>query len=40
MAQTKTIKVSALLADMIEQLAKKKRKSVEQYLSELVTKDM
>jgi hypothetical protein len=36
MAQTVNLKVSKVLSDMIEELAKKNRKSVEDYLSEIV----
>jgi hypothetical protein len=36
MAQTSTLKISKILSDMIEELAKKNRKSVEDYLSEVV----
>ncbi len=36
MAQTTNLKVSKILADMIEELAKKNRKNVEDYLSEII----
>ena len=36
MAQTVNLKVSKVLSDMIEELAKKNRKSVEDYLSEII----
>ena len=36
MAQISTLKISKILADMIEELAKKNRKSVEDYLSDII----
>lgn len=36
MAQTVNLKISKILSDMIEELAKKNRKNVEDYLSDLV----
>jgi predicted HicB family RNase H-like nuclease len=36
MAQTVNLKISKVLSEMIEELAKKNRKNVEDYLSEVI----